>query len=263
MQLELSNGLDNFWQWDTNQSIIVPDGVPRIDFKLNEQTAISAYASGNTIRIPDECFQSGDDLILWAYNIDHTTYAACIHVEKRVKPTDYVYTPTETEMWHEMSDRLSEIEGNISNLETWKTQAETAAAEAKAAAASLSSASWTPVVSGAESYDYQVGTYAVMGDLAIVTFAISGTFSSSADGDIVISGCPAHPAAKSSGGGYLTGYFSADNLVFSGWAISSANYNITPVTQWATTSGTKYIGTAKQSAGVAFEASGTIAFRIA
>ena len=128
---------------------------------------------------------------------------------------------------------------------------------------SLSVTDWTPEVSGAASYDYRQGTCAQVGDLAIVTFAISGTFSSSADGDIVISGCPAHPATKSSGGGYLTGYFSADNLVFSGWAISSANYNITPVTQWATTSGTKYIGTAKQSADVTFEASGTIAFRIA
>ena len=156
------------------------------------------------------------------------------------------------------------------NKKTWATGDTVTAADLNrmeqgiaGVANNISVTDWTPEVSGAASYDYRQGTCSQVGDLAIVTFTISGTFSSSADGDIVISGCPAHPATKSSGGGYLTGYFSADNLVFSGWAISSANYNITPVTQWATTSGTKYIGTAKQSAGVAFEASGTIAFRLA
>lgn len=248
MQLELSNGLKHFWQWDANQSITVPDNIPRIDFKLNGDTAVCVTVSNNIAAVPDECFQSGEDLVLWAYKTDHTIDAARVPVKPRVKPDDYVYTPTETQMWHTITDRMSEIEETLRILKVPD---------------SLSNGSWTPVVSGAESYDHQVGTYGVVGDLAIVTFAISGTFSSSADGDIVISGCPAHPAAKSSGGGYLTGYFSADNLVFSGWMISSANDNITPVTQWATTSGTKYIGTAKQSAGAAFEASGTIAFRIA
>lgn len=128
---------------------------------------------------------------------------------------------------------------------------------------SLSVTDWTPEVSGAASYSFRKAVCTVIGKMAIIAFTVFGTFSDDADGDIVISGCPAHPATKSSGGGYLTGYFSADNLVFSGWTISSVNDNITPVTQWATTSGTKYIGTAKQSAGAAFEASGTIAFRIA
>lgn len=132
----------------------------------------------------------------------------------------------------------------------------------KAIKDALSVTAWTPVVSGAASYDYRQGTCAQVGDLAIVTFSVSGTFSSSADGNIVISGCPAQPAAKASGGGNLYGYYAADNLVFSGWTISSSNGNITPVTQWATTAGTKYTGTANQSANAGFEASGTIAFRV-
>lgn len=138
-----------------------------------------------------------------------------------------------------------------------------ALAQMQAIQDSLSVTDWTPEVSGAASYSFRKAVCAVIGKMAIIAFTVFGTFSDDADGNIVISGCPAHPVTKSSGGGYLTGYYAADNLVFSGWTISSTNYNITPVTQWATTSGTKYIGTAKQSAGVAFEASGTIAFRIA
>ncbi len=142
-------------------------------------------------------------------------------------------------------------------------RAETAATSAETAAAALTSQSWTPVLSGAESYTYRHGTYAVIGNLAIIAFSVSGTFSSSASGHIVISGCPTWPTIKAAGGGYLSGYYAAEDLVFSGWSLNAETGYIAPVLHWATTAGTKYINTAQQAPGAKFEASGTIAFPIA
>lgn len=124
---------------------------------------------------------------------------------------------------------------------------------------------WVPRIADVASYSIQTGSYAIIGKMMIINFIIYGTFSDSANGNIVIGGCPMCPVQKAAGGGYLTGYYAADNLVFSGWTITDydGTVQIAPVTHWATAAGTKYIGTALKSAGTAFQASGTIAFTIA
>lgn len=246
MELELSNGLKHFWQWDTNQSITVPDNVPRIDFRINGDTAVYVAVSNNIAAVPDECFQSGEDLILWAYKADHTIAAARVPVEGRVKPADYVYTPTETKMWHTITDRMTEIEKALEILEV---------------PGKLTSGSWTPAVSGAESYDHQVGTYAVVGSLAVVSFSVKGKFVSEADGELSITGCPVSPEISAAGGGLLSGYYAADNILFTGWMIAPGG-TITGQCGWATTKGHKYVSVASQGKGSSFQACGTIAFPI-
>lgn len=127
---------------------------------------------------------------------------------------------------------------------------------------SLSVTAWTPVVSGAASYDYRQGTYARVGDLAIITFAAFGKFTSTSDEALTVTGCPAAPPAQfASGGGNLAGYYAADNLVFSGWNISTDG-TITPQSQYASTAGTRWNTTLYTSADASFRMSGTIAFRV-
>ncbi len=262
MELTLSNGLEYFWQWDTGMEITVPDGVPTVDFRVDGMKAINMTVSGNTVTVPDECFQSGEDLLLWASKEDHTINAARVKVRPRVKPQNYVYTETEKAKWRELDERMTQIEENSENVTSWGTAAQTGLSEMKEVRDSLDYGEWTPIVSGAASYDYRKGTYARVGNLTIITFSAFGKFSSTSDGAITVTGCPVAPPAQfASGGGNLSGYYAADNLVFSGWTISSADGTITPVTQWATTAGTKYTGTARQSANAGFEVSGTIAFR--
>lgn len=123
---------------------------------------------------------------------------------------------------------------------------------------------WTPTVSGAASYSTQIGRYVKIGDVAIVSFAVYGTFAGSTTERIKISGCPVTPAGNHfGGGGDLSGYTAASNIIFTGWK-ANANGNIYAVGQETGTTGTNKWGTEYiyQKASGGFSASGTIAFQV-
>lgn len=123
---------------------------------------------------------------------------------------------------------------------------------------------WTPVVSGAKSYSSQVGTYCHIGNLAILQFSVYGSFGGDVTEKISITGCPVTPESVSGGGGALSGYTAAANVVFAGWSLSRAGV-ISPVGQETGTSAShKYSSDQifeKESGD--FSASGTIAVRMA
>ena len=86
----------------------------------------------------------------------------------------------------------------------------------------ISSGSWTPTLSGMSSYSYQRGRYFKIGDIAIVSFSIWGTMAGSNTEQIKVSGCPLTPAAEGySGGGYLSGYYAANDTIFTSWTAST------------------------------------------
>ena len=124
---------------------------------------------------------------------------------------------------------------------------------------------WTPVVDGAASYSVQIGRYAQMGDMAIVSFAVYGTFAGSTTARIKISGCPLTSADHQfGGGGNLSGYTAAANIVFSGWK-AHTNGNIYAVGQDAAATGAdKWESEAiYQKSSGDFSCGGTIAFKVA
>ena len=123
---------------------------------------------------------------------------------------------------------------------------------------------WTPVVSGAKSYSSQIGTYCHIGNLAILQFSVYGSFGGDVTKKISITGCPITPESVSGGGGTLSGYTAAANVVFSGWSLSRAGV-ISPVGQETGTSAShKYSSDQSfEKASGDFSASGTIAVRMA
>lgn len=122
---------------------------------------------------------------------------------------------------------------------------------------------WTPTVDGAASYTEQTGRYAQMGDMAIVTFSVYGTFAGSTTARIKISGCPLTPIDSiTAGGGHLSGYTAPSNTIFTGW-ITNMNSCFYAVGQSTDANGTRWESTAiYQTASGPFLASGTIAFQI-
>lgn len=110
MKVELSNGLHLFYQWDTGQKVKAPDGVETIHFRIDNDHAAPITVANGWATVPDECFQSGDDLVYYAYDEDHTTDSARVEVVKRPKPTDYVYTPTEVKKWESLDERIKALE---------------------------------------------------------------------------------------------------------------------------------------------------------
>ena len=123
---------------------------------------------------------------------------------------------------------------------------------------------WTPVVSGAKSYSSQIGTYCHIGNLAILQFSVYGSFGGDVTKKISITGCPITPESVSGGGGTLSGYTAAANVVFSGWSLCSAVV-FSPVGQETGTSASHKYSSDQifEKASGDFSASGTIAVRMA
>ena len=109
MKYKLSNGLEHFWQWDTNQSIILPIGIPTVHFKWGGQS-IKVSPSDGVCPIPDELLQVTDDLIFYTYNKDHTIDGSFIKIYARPKPDGYVYTPTEIKSFDDLDKRITALE---------------------------------------------------------------------------------------------------------------------------------------------------------
>ena len=126
----------------------------------------------------------------------------------------------------------------------------------------VSVGTWTPVVTGATSYTGQAGAYLKMGDLVLIQFYAYGTFGGSATEKFSVTGCPFAPVTGSGGGGILSGYTSAANIIPTGWRIGREG-DIWAAGQATGTNGAKYNTDAiYQKASGDFMVSGTIAFEI-
>lgn len=128
----------------------------------------------------------------------------------------------------------------------------------------IETGTWTPTVSGASSYSIQAGQYIKIGKMVTLSFQVYGTFSGNTSSKISISGAPYEPSLNghSSGGGDLSGYTAASNIVFTGWTIVKDG-KIYARGQETGTSGTNKWGSTAiyQKASGDFSASGTIMFQ--
>lgn len=109
MEITLSNGKGHFYQWDTGQSIQVPEGVPTVHFKMHGE-GVAFQAVDRMVAVPDELLQLKNDIILWTYDTNHTIDVARVPVKKRDKPADYAYTPTEVKTWEQLDERIKALE---------------------------------------------------------------------------------------------------------------------------------------------------------
>lgn len=164
--------------------------------------------------------------------------------------------------WGTIEKRVVNLENIIDSIETWKNETESGLNEMKSIKKGMYSGTWTPVVSGAASYDYRNGTYVVIGNVVILAFTAVGQFADDASSETIIQimGAPQIPAKESGGGGNISGYYAENNMVFSGWTIGTST-QIQPITQEAAPGGTREAGVAKKSASASFRMSGTIMYR--
>lgn len=109
MNVELSNGLDHFFQWDKGQKVKIPDGAPTVHFKWGN-IAVPFDVVDGWVEIAPELTQKPGDILLWTYKEDHTLDAARIPVERKPKPADYAYTPTEVKTWEQLDERIKALE---------------------------------------------------------------------------------------------------------------------------------------------------------
>lgn len=111
MKYELSNGENRVYQWDRDITITItePESVPEVHFKWGGK-AVPFKVENQQVAIPPELMQLPHDIVFWAYTPEHTMDMARIHMDKRPKPSDYAYTPTEIKTWEALDERIKALE---------------------------------------------------------------------------------------------------------------------------------------------------------
>jgi hypothetical protein len=99
--LKLKDGRKKLYQWDIGViADVVTDGFNEVHFSnLKFGVSFNVEVKDKTVEIPPEILQSGADVFCWAFvrdeNSGYTKKEQTFNVEKRPRPADYVYTPTE------------------------------------------------------------------------------------------------------------------------------------------------------------------------
>lgn len=98
--ISLTDERKELYQWDTNVEITVPAECSQVHFanKIFGRSIDVDVINGKAI-IPDVLLQSDNDLNVWAFvgeiGNGYTKISKVFKVNKRNKPADYVFTPTE------------------------------------------------------------------------------------------------------------------------------------------------------------------------
>lgn len=113
--LTLNDGRAELWQWDTGRTLAVDADCSQVHFsnKVFGRSIDVDVADGTAI-IPDVLLQTDNDLNVWAFvgtaENGYTKISKTFKVNRRNKPADYVFTPTEQTTLAELSGRLDRIE---------------------------------------------------------------------------------------------------------------------------------------------------------
>lgn len=123
MNLKTETGQNGFYQWDTNQVLIVEnaDACQEVHFgRYKDPTALVCSireADGQrVVDVPNILLQS--DKPITAYLFSHvgdgalTRYAESILVRSRPRPENYVYTETEVLSYEALEQRITDLEEN-------------------------------------------------------------------------------------------------------------------------------------------------------
>ena len=113
--LDLNDGRDELWQWDTGRTLIVDTDCSQVHFsnKVFGRSIDVNVANGVAI-IPDVLLQTDNDLNVWAFSgtaeNGYTKISKTFKVNRRNKPADYVFTPPDQTSLEEIKERVSHLE---------------------------------------------------------------------------------------------------------------------------------------------------------
>ena len=114
--LKLKDGRKELYQWDVGVVADVRlDNVDEVHFSnLRYGVSFNIEVKDKTVEIPPEVLQSGADVFCWAFvrgeNGGYTKKEQIFNVEKRPRPADYVYEPTEILSWETLKNDILNLE---------------------------------------------------------------------------------------------------------------------------------------------------------
>lgn len=113
--LTLNDGRSELWQWDTGRTVSVDADCSQVHFsnKVFGRSIDVDVLDGVAI-IPDVLLQTDKELIAWAFvgtpENGYTKISKVFKVNRRNKPSDYVFTPPEQTTLGEILERLDDLE---------------------------------------------------------------------------------------------------------------------------------------------------------
>jgi len=116
---EILSGKPCFWQWDSNQKLIVRDAaINEVHFCNGTDNCslvceVKEQEGKRVVNVPNILLQTAFDIKVYAVNKDSTKTEARYKVKRRTKPADYVYTETEIKRYEDLAKRLNAMEDNI------------------------------------------------------------------------------------------------------------------------------------------------------
>ena len=114
--LKLDNNRKTLYQWDVGVvGTLTIDGVDEVHFSnLRYGVSFNIKVVDNKVEIPPEVLQSGADIFCWAFvreqNGGYTKKEQTFNVEKRPRPADYVYEPTEILSWETLKKEIEKLD---------------------------------------------------------------------------------------------------------------------------------------------------------
>lgn len=113
--LTLNDGRSELWQWDTGRTLAVDVDCSQVHFSNKVfGRSIDVDVTDGVAIIPDILLQTDNDLNVWAFvgtaENGYTKISKTFKVNRRNKPADYVFTPTEQTTLSKLVDRLDKIE---------------------------------------------------------------------------------------------------------------------------------------------------------
>ena len=113
--LDLNDGRDELWQWDTGRTLIVDTDCSQVHFsnKVFGRSIDVNVANGVAI-IPDVLLQTDNDLNVWAFSgtaeNGYTKISKTFKVNRRNKPADYVFTPADQTTLEQIQEKIDYLE---------------------------------------------------------------------------------------------------------------------------------------------------------
>ena len=119
--LTLNDGRAELWQWDTGRTLAVDADCSQVHFSNKVfGRSIDVDVVGGVAIIPDILLQTDKDLNVWAFvgtaDNGYTKISKTFTVNRRNKPADYVFTPTD-------QITLQTIQSQIGDLDELTTEA--------------------------------------------------------------------------------------------------------------------------------------------
>ena len=104
------------YQWDVGVvGTLTIDGVDEVHFSnLRYGISFNVRVVEKKVKFPPEVLQSGADVFCWAFvrqeNGGYTKKEQIFNVEKRPRPADYIYEPTEVLTWEALKQEIEKVE---------------------------------------------------------------------------------------------------------------------------------------------------------